>query len=86
MAAFITCTFYLTMVAAGYVIELLFGVLHLIPSHRTAKALEASVTWNYTTFLNIVFLLLAGILLTRFVRSGGLIMLKEMNRAPGSER
>src|SRR5438034_11253896 len=32
MALFITATFYVTMVAAGYAIEVLFGVLHLVPN------------------------------------------------------
>jgi hypothetical protein len=37
-----------------------------------------AVLWNYTTVLNIVFLLVALGLLLRFVRSGGLPMLKMM--------
>ena len=42
--------------------------------------IEASVTWNYTTFLNIVFLALAAVLVWRYFRSGGgLAMLKMMN-------
>jgi uncharacterized protein len=41
---------------------------------------EASVTWNYTTFLNIVFLALAAVLVWRyFRRGGGLAMLRMMN-------
>ena len=38
------------------------------------------MTWNYTTFLNIVFLGLAAVLVWRyFRRGGGLSMLKMMN-------
>src|SRR5450631_4126035 len=44
-------TFYVAMVAAGYLIELLFGATNLIPSQRNAKVLEASIQWNYTTVL-----------------------------------
>ena len=40
--------------------------------------------WNYTTVLNLVFLVLAGALVWRFVRAGGLPMLREMN-APATE-
>src|SRR5215207_6716329 len=32
------------------------------------EVIEASVTWNYTTFLNIVFLALSAVLVVRFLR------------------
>ena len=57
MVLFITGTFYVTMVVAGYVVEILFGVLRLVPHDRNAQVVEASIAWNYTTYLNIVFLL-----------------------------
>jgi uncharacterized membrane protein YraQ (UPF0718 family) len=84
MAAFIAGTFYLTMVLAGYAVELLFHVLRLVPSTRNATALEASVSWNYTTWLNIVFLALAAVLVVRFFTSGGMSMLRMMGGAPSS--
>jgi hypothetical protein len=40
----------------------------------------AQVSWDYTTVLNIVFLLLAGVLVWRFLRTGGLRMLKMMDK------
>jgi hypothetical protein len=40
--------------------------------------IEATVTWNYTTVLNIVFLVVAAALVYRFVRTGGLPMLRMM--------
>jgi ABC-type Zn2+ transport system substrate-binding protein/surface adhesin len=40
------------------------------------------VSWNYTTFLNIAFLLLAAALLIRFARTGGPAMLRMMNDSP----
>jgi len=79
MALFIAGTFYATMVLAGYVIEVLFSLLHLIPAERAAKVTGASVSWNYTSFLNIVLLLIATALIYRFICSGGLAMLKMMN-------
>ncbi len=82
MALFITATFYATMVAAGYVIEILFGVLHLVPNERNAKIAEAAITWNYTTFLNVAFLLIAVVLVARFFRTNGMAMLKMMNGRP----
>ena len=82
MMLFILGTFYATMVAAGYLVELLFGGLGLIPIERNAKVVEASIQWNYTTVLNIVFLILAGALLFRFVRTGGMQMLRMMGGNP----
>jgi uncharacterized protein len=76
--------FYAAMVAAGYIIEFLFGGLGLIPAERTAKVGDIGVQWNYTTVLNIVFLLLAAALLVRFFRSGGAAMLKMMGGSPES--
>ena len=74
--------FYATMVAAGYIIEFLFGGLGLIPTARAANVAATAITWNYTTVLNIIFLLLAAALLVRFFRSGGAAMLKMMGGSP----
>ena len=76
------------MVFAGYVVEFLFGALGLIPPTRAAKVTEDAHQWNYTTVLNIIFLLLAAALLVRFFRSGGGPMLKMMGGSPdqGDER
>jgi uncharacterized protein len=43
---------------------------------------EASVTWNYTTILNLFFLTLAAVLVVRFLRTGGPAMLKMMGGPP----
>lgn len=40
------------------------------------------MSWNYTTWLNIAFLLLAAVLLVRFLRTGGLSMLRMMGGSP----
>jgi hypothetical protein len=45
------------------------------------------VSWNYTTVLNIVFLLLAAVLMVRYFRKGGgLAMLRMMNEPMGEHR
>jgi uncharacterized membrane protein YraQ (UPF0718 family) len=75
-------TFYAAMVGAGYLVELLFGVTGLIPAQRTATVMQEGISWNYTTWLNIVFLLLAAALVLRFVRTGGIAMLRMMGGAP----
>jgi uncharacterized protein len=85
MALFILGTFYAAMVAAGYVIEVVFGGLGLIPSPATAKIPDQGVAWDYTTWLNIIFGLLAAVLLVRFFRTGGLSMLRMMGGAPDGE-
>ncbi|MGA2826634.1 MAG: permease [Streptosporangiaceae bacterium] len=82
MAAFILVTFYAAMSIAGYVVELVFGGLGLIPGRATAKIPDQGVAWDYTTWLNIVFGLLAAVLVVRFTRTGGLPMLRMMNGAP----
>ena len=76
--------FYATMVLAGYIVEFLFSWLGLIPAERAAKVTDIGISWNYTTFLNIAFLLLAIALLVRFFRSGGGPMLRMMNGSPDS--
>jgi hypothetical protein len=78
----LTGIFFCTMVAAGYIVEFLFGGLGLIPAERNAKVGESAIHWNYTTVLNIIFLLLAAALLVRFYRSGGAQMLRMMGGAP----
>ena len=82
MAAFLAGAFYVTMVLAGYIVEILFTLLHLTPTVRNAKVIEAAVTWNYTSYLNILFLLVAVAILLRFWRTGGMGMLKMMNGGP----
>jgi uncharacterized membrane protein YraQ (UPF0718 family) len=85
-AGFLLATFYATMVAAGLIVEFLFQGIGLERSARNAKVIEASVTWNYNTYLNIVFLALAAVLVWRyFRRGGGLAMLRMMNRPMAHE-
>jgi uncharacterized membrane protein YraQ (UPF0718 family) len=80
MAAFLLVTFYAAMAGVALIVELLFGVLGLIPQERRATVVEASVTWNYTTWLNLAFLVLAAMLVWRFLKTGGPEMLRMMNR------
>lgn len=79
MAGFLLVTFYVAMTAAALIVETLFDALGLVPEQRNARVVEAVVTWNYTTWLNIIFLLLAATLVRRFLRTGGPEMLRMMN-------
>jgi uncharacterized protein len=84
MAAFLLGTFFAAMTLAGYAVELVFGGLGLIPSQSSAKIPDQGVSWDYTTWLNIVFLVLAAVLVTRFLRTGGVAMLRMMGGPPPS--
>src|SRR5262245_47218382 len=83
MSLFLLATFYVSMASAGIVVEVLFQALGLVPDERNAKVVEASVTWNYTTVLNIVFLALTAVLVVRFLRTGGPAMLRMMDAPAG---
>ena len=85
VSAFLFLTFYTAMVAAALIVELLFDLLGLIPAARAAKVVEASITLNYTTILNILFLIIATLLLIRFFRTGGVEMLKMMDSSGGRD-
>ena len=54
--------FWAVMSTAGLITELLFDAAGLIPNNRSSTLVATSFQWNYTTFLNIAFLALAGYL------------------------
>src|SRR5262249_46218083 len=82
MALALTGVFYVSMVLAGLIVGFVFGGLGLIPPDRATQGVGAPPQWNYTTYLNIVFLILAAVLVWRFFRSGGGPMLAMMNGDP----
>ncbi len=79
VSAFLLLVFYISMGGAALAVEFLFGALHLIPQRRCAQIIEESIRWNYTAYLNIVFLAVAMILVIRFLRTGGPEMLRMMS-------
>jgi uncharacterized protein len=82
MALRISAIFYAAMATAGYVIEFAFAPLGLVPSGaRHAHTGDVAVSWNYTTVLNIAFLLIAAALVWRFFATGGRPMLAMMGGA-----
>lgn len=78
----ISLIFYGAMAVAGYLVELIFGPLGLVPNERNLSIADTGITWNYTTWLNIVFLALAAVLLVVFFRTGGGGMLRMMGGSP----
>jgi len=47
---------------------------------------DATITWDYTSWLNIAFLILAAALIWRFFTTGGLAMLRMMNKPAAMDR
>ncbi len=85
MALRLFALFYVTMVAGGYIIELVFAPLGLIPANRNAKAISPHISLNSDTYLNIVAIALTAVLVIRFYRSGGRPMLAMMGGSPDQE-
>ena len=86
MAGFLVVTLYAAIVGAGLIVGEVFTRLGLTPSTRNAKVetLSTAVSWNVTTFLNIVALLGSALLVWRFFSTGGGPMLRMME-APMDE-
>jgi uncharacterized membrane protein YraQ (UPF0718 family) len=61
-AFYITLVFFLSMVGAGLIVDLLFNALGLVPHGARPPSVVrmAGFAWNYTTWLNIPALMLAG--------------------------
>lgn len=55
----IVALFYPVMAVSGLATEELFGVFYHVPVHTGAKAMTAHFAWNYTTFLDFAFILVA---------------------------
>ena len=80
--AFLFLTFYTAMALAALAVEMLFQFLGLIPSERHAQIVPTHISFNYTTVLNLVFLIVAAVLTLRFLRTGGPSMLRMMDAPP----
>ena len=78
VAVYLFVVSYLTMALAGLVVGLLFNVSGLTPTNRHVTVFDTAVSWNYDTFLNIAVLVLMAVLLVRFLRTGGVAMLRMM--------
>jgi uncharacterized membrane protein YraQ (UPF0718 family) len=79
MMWFILGAFYVAIVCSALAIEFLFQAAGWVPQQRQAQIVKAAVELNYTTILNIIFLLVAGFLMHRFVKTGGMKMMGGMS-------
>jgi uncharacterized membrane protein YraQ (UPF0718 family) len=72
LTARLVAIMFATMVFAALAVDGIFDAAGLVPSHRPSVESISSrgVSWNYTTFLNIVFLALAAALVALTLRRG----------------
>jgi uncharacterized membrane protein YraQ (UPF0718 family) len=82
MALRVFAAFYAVMAAAGYIVELVFAPLGLVPSARNARVLSPHISLDSDTYLNIAAVALTAVLIVRFFRTGGRQMLAMMGGAP----
>ncbi len=76
---------YAAMALAGFLIGGAFQLLGLAPTNHHVTVFETQPTWNYTTFLDLAFLVLMAVLAWRFVTTGGIEMLRAHSRRPAPE-
>jgi len=84
MSLYLLATSYGAMVVAGFAIGGLFQLLGLVPAHHFIAVFQTRPSWNYTTFLDLGALVLAAVLGWRFLKTGGLEMLRAMDRTGGT--
>jgi len=75
---YLLVTSYLAMAVAGFIIGELFQLLGLTPTHHFIAVFETRPSWNYNTFLDLAALALIALLGWRFLRTGGIEMLRTM--------
>ena len=83
MSLYLLAVSYAAMALAGFLIGAAFQLLGLAPTNHHVTVFEAQPTWNYTTFLDVAFLILMAVMAWRFVTTGGLEMLRAHTRRPG---
>ena len=85
MSLYLLAVSYIAMALAGFLIGGAFQLLGLAPTNHHVAIFETRPTWNYTSFLNIAFLILMAAMAWRFLRTGGPEMLRAMGR-PSEEQ
>ena len=82
MSLYLLGVSYAAMALAGFLVGGAFQLLGLAPTNHHVTVFETQPTWNYTTFLDIAFLILMAVMAWRFVTTGGLGMLRAHSRRP----
>ena len=78
VSVYLLAVSYATMAVAGLAVGLLFRALGRTPTNRDVTVFAQTVSWNYDTVLDIAVLALVAVLLVRFLRTGGVAMLRAM--------
>src|SRR6267143_1370312 len=66
VALYLLLVSYAAMALAGLLIGLLFRLLGIVPAHRAVIALQTGPTLNYTSVLNVIFIVIMALLAWRF--------------------
>ena len=82
MSLYLLGVSYIAMALAGFLIGGAFQLLGLVPTNHHVAIFETTPTWNYTTFLDIAFLVLMAVLAWRFFTTGGVDMIRAMSPPP----
>jgi uncharacterized protein len=85
MSLYLLAVSYAAMALAGFLIGGAFQLLGLTPANHHVTVFETQPAWNYTTLLDLAFLVLMAVLAWRFVTTGGLEMLRAHARRPQAE-
>src|ERR1700693_5338194 len=83
MSLYLLAVSYAAMALAGFLIGGAFQLLGLVATNHHVAVLETRPTWNYTSFLNIVFIALIAVMLWRFLTPCGPPMLRAMSQPGG---
>jgi YHS domain-containing protein/uncharacterized membrane protein YraQ (UPF0718 family) len=82
MSLYLLAVSFAAMALAGFLVGGAFQLLGLAPTNHHVTVFETQPTWNYTTFLDIAFLILMAVMAWRFVTTGGLEMVRAHARRP----
>jgi len=82
MSLYLLAVSYAAMALAGLLIGGAFQLLGLAPTNHHVTIFETSPSWNYTSFLDIAFLILMAVMAWRFFTTGGPEMMRAHARRP----
>ena len=82
MSLYLLGASYVAMALAGFLIGGAFQLLGWVPSSHHVAVLETTPSWNYTTFLDIAFIVLMVAMAWRFFTTGGPGMIRAMSHSP----
>ncbi len=85
VSVFLLAVYYVAMAGSALLVEFFFAALHLTPAHHAIAIAGERIRWNYTSWLDLAFLVLAVLLMIRFLRTGGPAMLRMMDGASNDD-